>query len=84
MSLSNIDDGSVWWLWMKGVVGDSCLASGLMYRLMRSRVYVAKSCIGGEWVWFSMDLERIYLSHSHVNCSSGFVAFHVIMYLYCG
>jgi hypothetical protein len=54
--LSSIDDGSVWWLWMKGVVGGLCLESGLMYSLMRRRIFVAKSCIGGEKVWFSVGL----------------------------
>ena len=56
MSLSSIDDGSVWWLWMKGVVGGLHLESGLMYWLMRRRIFVARSCIGGEKVWFSVGL----------------------------
>ena len=55
MSLSRIDDESVWWLWMRVVVDGLHFESGLMYRLIR-RIYVAKSCIGGERVWFSMDL----------------------------
>jgi hypothetical protein len=29
MNLSRIDDGSVWSLWMRGVVGGSHLGSGL-------------------------------------------------------
>ena len=49
MSLPSIDDGNLWWLWMKGVVGDLHLGIGLMYRLMR-RIFVAKSCLGGERV----------------------------------
>jgi hypothetical protein len=31
MSLSSIDDGRVWWLWMEGVVASSRLGSGLMW-----------------------------------------------------
>ena len=33
-----------------GVMGGLCLGSGLMYRLMRRSVSVAKYCIGGERV----------------------------------
>ena len=46
MSWFRIDDGSVWWLWMKGVVGGSRLGSDLIYRLMRRRISMANSCIG--------------------------------------
>ena len=35
MSLSRIYDGSVWWLWMRGVVGGAQPRSGLMYWLMK-------------------------------------------------
>ena len=65
MSLSRIDDGSVRWLWMRGVVGDSHLGSGLMCLLMRRRISMAKSCICGERVWFSMGLWGGYRFHSH-------------------
>ena len=40
----------------EGVVGGSCLGSGLISWLMRRRIYVAKSCIGAERVWFLIDL----------------------------
>jgi hypothetical protein len=56
ITLSQIDDERVWWLWMKGVVGGLHFGSGLMYRLMMRRIFVAMSCIGGERVWFLMDL----------------------------
>ena len=55
MNLCRIDDESVWWLWMRGVVGGLCLGSGLMYWLMR-RISVAKSCISRKRVWISMRL----------------------------
>lgn len=32
------------------------LESGLMYRLMRRKISMAKSCIDGERVWFSMGV----------------------------
>ena len=48
MSLSRIDDGNVWWLWMRGTMDGSRLGSGSMYRLMRRRILMAKSCIGEE------------------------------------
>ena len=43
---------------MRGLVGGSRLGSDLMYWLMRRRrrISMAKSCIGGEKVWFSMGL----------------------------
>ena len=54
--LSIIDDGSVWWLWMRMVVGGLCLGSGFMNQLTRRKISVAKSCNGGERVWFLMGL----------------------------
>ena len=54
---------------------------------------MAKSCIGGERVWFSMGLCSEYLFHSHVNLSSGIAVWQLPMlscfwamgvYLYCG
>jgi hypothetical protein len=56
---------------MKGVVGGSHLGSRFMYWLMRRRISMAKVCMGGERVWFSMGLYSDYLSHSHVHHSSG-------------
>ena len=49
----------------EGVVGDSHLGSGLMCLLMRRRISMAKSCICGERVWFSMGLWGGYRFHSH-------------------
>ena len=49
----------------------SRLGSGLIYWLMKMRIFVAKSCIGGERVWFLMALKSEYPSHSYVNLSSG-------------
>ena len=59
MGLFRINDGNVWWLWMRGVVGDSRLGSGLIYRLMRRTISMAKSCISGESVWFNGFIESI-------------------------
>lgn len=42
--------------WIRGVVGDSRIGSGLMCRLMNRRVSAAKFWVGGERVWFLMDL----------------------------
>ena len=57
---------------MKGVVGGSRLGSGLMYRLKRREIYVAKFLYRcEETVWFLTSLKIEYLSHSHVNLSSG-------------
>ena len=47
MSLSSIDDGRVWWVWIQGVVASSNLRRVLMYRLIWKSIYVAKSCIVG-------------------------------------
>ena len=38
----------------EGVVGGSCLGSGLMYQLMGRRISMAKLCIGRKRVWFLM------------------------------
>lgn len=43
MTLSSIDDGSVWWSYMDGIVRGACLASGFMQWLIRRCIYVVKS-----------------------------------------
>ena len=53
-------------------MGGLCLGSGLMNWLMR-RISLAKSCISRKKVWFLVVLQNEYLSHSHVNFSSGIV-----------
>jgi hypothetical protein len=47
MTLFRIDDGSVWWLWMRADMGGSRIGSGVMYQLMRRRISIAKSCTNG-------------------------------------
>ena len=55
MSLSRIDDESVWWSWIGEGEGDSVrLERSLMYQLTKRRIFVAKSFIRWERVWFLM------------------------------
>lgn len=56
MILCRIDDGNVLWFWIKGVVGGSHLGSDLIYWVMRRRIFMTKSYIGGEKMWLSMGL----------------------------
>lgn len=58
ISLSSIDDGSVWLLWTKEVVDGSRLGSGVMYQSMRKRISIKKSCTCRDRVlaWFSVGL----------------------------
>ena len=55
-SLFAIDDESVLWLWMRGVMGGLRLGGGLKYQLINKRISMTKSCIDGERVWFLMGV----------------------------
>ena len=59
MSLSRIDDGSMWCLWMRVVVGGGWFMSWKWFDISideRRGSSMAMSCTGGERVWVSMGL----------------------------
>jgi hypothetical protein len=65
--LCNIDGGSVWWLFKKGMEGGSFLGSSFIIRLTSMSISMEKSWVRRKMIWLIVDLNFEYFSYSHIT-----------------